>query len=207
MKKSFYAIGIIVVAGAAWYLSAPLLQDTVVEEEFPVAESTLETMRMMESLTEEQVDAMPPEKQMDMKKQMNEMAETMPDTVLSENMPPSSEEEPLQYALLAQGTFRGTDDFHKGSGSATAYAFADGSTVLRFEDFSVTNGPALSVFLTKNADGTKGEGAYDLGKLKGNKGNQNYDIPSDVDMNEYKGVLIYCVPFKVPFAVATLEKF
>ena len=48
-------------------------------------------------------------------------------------------------------------------------------------------------------------GSVDLGKLKGNKGNQNYDIPQDVDVSEYKGVLIYCVPFKVQFATAQLQ--
>jgi hypothetical protein len=128
------------------------------------------------------------------------------DSIVEEELPASTEQEPLQYALVSQGTFQDADSLHKGEGSATAYAFPDGSTILRFEDFSVTNGPALSVFLTKNTDGIKGEEAYNVGKLKGNKGDQNYDIPASIDLSDYESVLIYCVPFKTPFASATLQK-
>lgn len=206
MKKPLLVIGIIFITGTAWYLGSPLLVDSVVEEEFPAAQSTQEMMKMMENLTEEQVDAMPIEKKMEMKQQMDEISQQMPDSIMEDKLPESTQEEPLQFALLAQGAFQGADGLHKGEGSATAYAFPDGSSILRFEDFSVTNGPALSVFLTKTTDGTKGEDAYDLGKLKGNKGNQNYDIPANIDLSDYESVLIYCVPFKVPFASAVLQK-
>ena len=47
-------------------------------------------------------------------------------------------------------------------------------------------------------------GAVDLGKLKGNIGNQNYVIPVDVDVNAQMSVVIYCVPFSVFFSIASL---
>jgi hypothetical protein len=49
-----------------------------------------------------------------------------------------------------------------------------------------------------------GEDYLDLGSLKGNQGNQNYEIPEGVDLSEYNGVVIYCLPFHVVFATATL---
>ena len=43
-----------------------------------------------------------------------------------------------------------------------------------------------------------------LAKLKGNIGNQNYDIPADIDVADVGSVIIYCMPFKVIFSVAPL---
>jgi hypothetical protein len=60
------------------------------------------------------------------------------------------------------------------------YPLSDGAQVLRFEDFSATNGPDLHVLLATNpAPASRVDlGDYlDLGSLKGNVGNQNYDIP------------------------------
>ncbi len=81
----------------------------------------------------------------------------------------------------------------------------DGERFLRFEDFTVTNGPALSVYLVRSADGDVSSGYLDLGPLKGNKGNQNYQIPGDTDLSAYESVVIWCVPFGVTFATALLQ--
>lgn len=110
-------------------------------------------------------------------------------------------------AAVAMGMFMDADDFHRGSGSATMFRGPDGSHILRFEDFMVTNGPALSVLISKAEGITSSEnlGEYlDLGPLKGNVGNQNYEVPSGTDVSEYKTVVIYCVPFHVVFATAPL---
>ena len=45
-----------------------------------------------------------------------------------------------------------------------------------------------------------------LGSLKGNVGNQNYEIPADADVNALFSVVIYCSPFHVVFSVAPLKK-
>ena len=50
-----------------------------------------------------------------------------------------------------------------------------------------------------------GPGPVDLGGLKGNIGNQNYDIPDDVDISAINSVVIYCKPFWVIFSVAQLH--
>lgn len=110
---------------------------------------------------------------------------------------------------LATGHFRDADSFHKGSGNAGIYQVEDGSYVLRFEDFDVTNGPDLRVYLAKHPDpttsGEVNDGGYlDLGGIKGNQGAQNYPIPAGTDISQYKSVVIYCQPFHVVFSVAPL---
>jgi len=47
----------------------------------------------------------------------------------------------------------------------------------------------------------------ELGTLKGNQGDQNYDLPAAVDLNQYQAVAIYCERFHAIFGVARLEQF
>ena len=99
------------------------------------------------------------------------------------------------------------DNFHQGSGTATIYELDDGSRVLRFEDFEVTNGPDLHVLLVPHGNPQTQDditGYLDLGSLKGNIGDQNYELPDDLDLSQYGSVVIYCVPFHVLFSAASL---
>ena len=75
-----------------------------------------------------------------------------------------------------------------------------GFSFLRFQDFEVTNGPDLHVYMTSGGDVSTG---IDLGKLKGSIGDQNYAL-SGVDLKTYDTVLIYCQPFHLYFAEAKL---
>ncbi len=124
---------------------------------------------------------------------------------------PISQQQTVEQSTTAviTGGFRDADSFHKGSGKADIYQVEDGSYVLRFEDFNVTNGPDLHVYLAKHPDPTtSGEvndnGYLDLGAIKGNQGSQNYSIPAGTDISLYKSVVIYCQPFHVIFSVAPL---
>jgi hypothetical protein len=120
---------------------------------------------------------------------------------------PTAEPEPAQPIVVLQGQFQDADSFHEGSGSATVYQLPDGGLTLRFEDFSATNGPDLHVLLASGPAPASSDdlGDYlDLGSLKGNVGNQNYEIPPGTDLSQFKSVVIYCVPFHVVFATATL---
>lgn len=117
---------------------------------------------------------------------------------------------PTGPVQLAGGSFTGADDFHRGQGSATALMLADGSRIIRFEDFEVTNGPDLRIWLT-NADtvstsaDVKAAQSIDLGKLKGNVGAQNYSVPEGTDLSDFKHVVVWCRAFGVLFAGATLQ--
>jgi hypothetical protein len=103
---------------------------------------------------------------------------------------------------------------HQTSGRATIYKTADGKQYLRLSDFTTSNGPDVHVLLARAEDKARdGEivkdefDSVELGALKGNQGDQNYDLPASVDLNKYQTVAIYCERFHAIFGVARLEKF
>ena len=125
--------------------------------------------------------------------------------------PTTPEAMTLEPVALASGNFRDADSFHRGSGTATVYRLPDGSHLLRLENFEVTNGPDLRVLLAQpgdpmSRDELQSGGYTHLAKLKGNIGNQNYEIPADINLDEQNSVIIYCMPFHVIFSVAPLER-
>ena len=113
-----------------------------------------------------------------------------------------SEDLPESVETLREGQFRGADSSHQGSGTARIVE-ANGKKYVRFEeDFQVTNGPDLFVYFGR-------DGTYDkdtnIGRLKGSKGSQNYEIPSDINVDDYNEVWVWCRAFAVPFAKAVLR--
>ena len=112
-----------------------------------------------------------------------------------------------QIATLVEGTFISRGRY---SGEGNASVLNDGSEqrFLRFENFSTDNGPDLRVYLSNsdaNADGgTFDDDFIDLGVLTGNIGDQNYEIPLDVDLSIYDTVVVWCVRFSTPFTAADL---
>jgi hypothetical protein len=109
---------------------------------------------------------------------------------------------------LASGKFHGVA--HKTEGSATIYKLASGKRVLRLTDFETSNGPDVQVYLVAAPDASDNDtvtraGFINVGALKGNKGNQNYDVPDNVDLNKYQAVTIWCRRFGVNFATAPLS--
>lgn len=113
---------------------------------------------------------------------------------------------PSEPVAERAGSFVSLD--HGTSGTATIYLLSDGRRVLRIEDLDTSNGPDLFVYLTTNpADGEEGmfDDAYaNLGRLQGNLGNQNYDIPAEVDVTGYSSVVIWCDRFDSAFGAADL---
>ena len=82
--------------------------------------------------------------------------------------------------------------------------------MLRFTNFETSNGPDVHVYLvaTKDAsdsDTVRQAGFVELGSLKGNLGDQNYELASDLDLNKYRAVTIWCKRFSVNFATAPLS--
>ena len=109
--------------------------------------------------------------------------------------------------VLAKGEIHNADK--TGSGTATIYQLADGKRVLRLTDFAVDNGPDLHVRLiaandAKDTASVAKTDHVELGRLKGNKGSQNYDVPENADLSKYKVVSIWCNRFSVNFAAAPL---
>jgi hypothetical protein len=112
---------------------------------------------------------------------------------------------PFAQATVARGRFLGADDFHYGSGIARILETGPGEFVLRFEDFSVRNGPDLFVYLSPSADGYA-SGAIELGRLKATDGSFNYAIPADTDVDALRSAVIWCKAFSVQFAHASFQE-
>ena len=106
--------------------------------------------------------------------------------------------------LVAFGEWQGSDDFHFARGDAYIVETEPGVYILRVENFSVRNGPDLFVYLSRNPDGWEEE-AINLGDLKATDGAFNYEIPSDIDIDEFKSAVVWCRRFAVLFGHATLE--
>ncbi|WP_442817566.1 DM13 domain-containing protein [Streptomyces sp. NBC_01296] len=113
-------------------------------------------------------------------------------------------------AVLAQGTLISHE--HATTGTAKLIRLPDGSHTLRLEHLDTSNGPDLRVSLT-DAPGKErpagwtvfDDGKYvSLGKLKGNKSDQNHEIPADVNLADFSSVTVWCDRFGVSFGAAAL---
>ncbi len=109
--------------------------------------------------------------------------------------------------VVTQGRFKGLA--HETRGLASIYQLADGKRTLRLTEFKTSNGPDVHVYLTaaeieKGSAAIRDAGFIDLGSMKGNQGDQNYDIPANADLSKYKNVSIWCARFGVNFGQAAL---
>lgn len=163
----------------AWYLLSPLFINVQVNESLPASARAVQTRE-------------PP---------------AMQTAVADRTMHPMNEAMPAAAPrLIKQADFYNV--VHEGKGKAEFFKLSDGTTILRLEDFQVLNGPELHVYLVPTADvqpniGQDIPGSVDLGKLKGNQGAQNYNLPSNINIEQFRSVVIWCQPFKVPFIAAT----
>ncbi|MEO1199146.1 MAG: DM13 domain-containing protein [Pseudomonadota bacterium] len=187
--RAIALIAFVVLAVVGWLLVSPLFIDRAVDEALP---------------TLEQLDAMSESEKAGVMDDVMADAARQPDREMSDPMPANTP------AVLAQGQFSDADVIHKGEGRAVVYDLGGGNRVLRFEDFRVTNGPDLRVWLTSaqgeiTADAVKAAEFRDLGALKGNVGSQNYTLPSELDLANYTSVVIWCRAFGVLFSPAPLN--
>ena len=111
--------------------------------------------------------------------------------------------------MVAQGRFSDSDILHRGTGDALVYKRADGSLLLRLDNFRVTAGPDLFVYLVKhpkpgNAKDVK-QGFLSVARLKSNAGAQEYEIAAGTRLADYGSVVVYCQIFGVLFSAAPLN--
>lgn len=166
----------IIVPGTVYAVS-PYFTETTIDEPSPVATSGDGTESM-----EKEGDAM------------------MEDDAMMEKDDGAMMEDAMTKEL--SGGFEGAGDgIHNASGKATVLYPEDGSAVLRLENFRVTNGPDLYVYLSTDRSASD---YIDLGQLKANSGNQNYELPDGVDLSKYDTVVIWCKAFSVYFGGAEL---
>ena len=109
---------------------------------------------------------------------------------------------------LASGQFH--SGAHETSGMATVFQLTDGKKTLRLTNFATSNGPDVHVYLVavqdaKDNDTVTKADFIDLGSMKGNIGDQNYDLPANADLAKYRAVTIWCKRFSVNFGTAPLN--
>jgi len=148
------------------------------------------------NMTEEQrIQAAKNMTQEEKQKVMNEFSKQ--NSTVDENMSAT-----MKNTKAFTGNFVGSGDgFHKAEGVVKVITLADGKTFLRLENLKATNGPDLYVYLSTGKDVSD---IVNLGRLKGNIGNQNYEIPPGTNLSKYDTVLIWCKAFSTLFGSAKL---
>jgi hypothetical protein len=186
MNKMIIAIVALAALGTGWYAFRPerLFVNQVVDEKLPAAAAATETSSMS-AATE------------------TPMASSTAAATTNE-YPAANTAAPRE---LASGKFHSGS--HETAGTATIHELADGRRVLRLTGFHTSNGPDVQVLLVAAADAkdnatVTNSGFVRVAGLKGNIGDQNYDLPAGVDLAKYRAVTIWCRRFGVNFGTAPL---
>lgn len=175
-------------------LAASVIMVASKQSSFAVSSDVQNFMNMTE---EQRVQAAKNMTQEEEQAIMNEFSKE--NSTVNENMSASmtTNTNPLMGNFVGAG-----DGFHNVEGVAKVITLSDGKTFLRLENLKATNGPDLYVYLSTDKGSSD---IVDLGRLKGNIGNQNYEIPTGTDLSKYSTVLIWCKAFSTLFGSAKLS--
>lgn len=189
------------------YTLSPLFINTEINEPLPSlsSESSIGFEKFMAMTEEEKINAAKnmtvEEKDMIMRTAAEQ--DTIINETMTSTMDSSKNTEQNENKNILVGDFMGVNDgIHNAEGKAKILTLSDGSQIIRLEDFRSTNGPDVHLYLSTNKQASD---FIDLGRLKANIGNQNYQIPVNTDYNKYNYVLIWCQPFSVLFGSAQLS--
>jgi hypothetical protein len=172
---------------ASWWLISPFFVDTVVHEDFA---TSIEAARRATTTTSAPPAAAGP---------------TQPGPTQPGPTQPAPTTAPPTPQLLGAGTFVGLAG-HRGTGDAGVFQLPDGSQVLRLEHLDIDNGPDLQLYLVPGTDRrSPADGSHHFGALRGNIGEQTYDIPGSFPVGAGPWtVLVWCRAFAVEFVAATV---
>ncbi|HEX2306586.1 MAG TPA: DM13 domain-containing protein [Nitrososphaeraceae archaeon] len=171
---------------------------TLVTSKTPLFAASPDVQNFMNMTEEQRIQAAKNMTQEEKEMIMNDFSKQ--NTTVDQNMSGTSmpnDTKPLVGNFVGSG-----DGFHKAEGLAKVINLADGRTFLRLENLKATNGPDLYVYLSTGKDASD---IVNLGRLKGNIGNQNYEIPAGTDLSKYDTVLIWCKAFSTLFGSAKLS--
>jgi len=211
---------VIIIGVSAFYLASPLFISTEIDEPLPegaeVPASPQPSNQFQEFIAMSEEERIEAGNQMDEQEKNQIMLEfTRINSSIDESMQQInqsiSEQQISQIGnetsdLLLTGSFVGAGDgIHDAQGIAKVIPIEGGGNVLRLEDLIVTNGPDLYVYLSTDSTDKSASDFVNLGRLKANIGNQNYEIPEGIDITKYDTVLIWCRAFSVLFGSADLK--
>jgi len=192
LKKATILIGVMIVASLVSSV-------TLVTTKSQISFAALSNIQNFMNMTEEQrIQAAQNMTRNEKEMVMNEFSKQ--NSTVDENM--SDTTAPADVKPLMGNFVDVGDGFHKVEGVAKVIDLADGRTFLRLENLKATNGPDLYVYLSADKDASD---IVNLGRLKGNIGNQNYEIPVGTDLLKYNTVLIWCKAFSTLFGSAKLS--
>jgi hypothetical protein len=139
-------------------------------------------------------------------------AETFIDDTVDENVvtaaapaPPEGGNRPANV-LLSRGRFESLE--HETMGVAQVIDVRGKRRILTLTRFETDNGPDLRVYLS-TADANQdsaGDDFVDLGGLKGNVGDQQYEIPRGANLGRLTKVVVWCRAFSVGFGAAEVRR-
>jgi hypothetical protein len=201
-------IGIIVTAVAipvGIYTVSPLFVNNIVNEPLPTTRSLTDLQKFQEFMSvnnEGQREEKGQQMSIEEKNAILRGAAQTNGSTVNQNITDAATT--LGQSSLFIGKFIGVNDgIHNAEGLAKMIQLDDDSMILRLENFKATNGPDLYVYLASDSSASD---FMNLGMLKGNIGNQNYNIPEGTDFSRYDTVLIWCKAFSVLFGSAQLEQ-
>src|SRR5918911_597826 len=225
MNKKIIIVIIIVVVVAlaipfAIYIVSPLFISNTVNEPLPTTAAVVSKKAASEEY--QKFVSMNEEDRINAAKQMNQRGKNMvmigaaqinntmnenvlkPAGVVNEQQQSNITTTAAAVTATRTGYFIGAGDgFHNVEGLAKVIPLDDGGlTVLRLENFKSTNGPNVHLYLATDKTASN---FIDLGRLKANNGNQNYNIPVGTDLAKYNMALIWCKDFSVLFGSAQLK--
>lgn len=202
VKKIVYSVIGVLVIIAAVYLVSPLFISTEINEPLPSTLNATTGFEEFSKMSEDERIEIAKNMTNEQKSQMLiQFAESGNNSRLDENMNVNSLTE--SNRSIGTAIFVGVNDgIHNAEGQAKIIPISDDDGILRLENLKVTNGPDLYVYLSTDKSASD---FVNLGKLKANNGNQNYNIPSETDLSKYNTVLIWCKAFSVLFGSAELK--
>ena len=214
VKLGIISAIVIIVGAGAYYLVSPLFFSTEVNEPLPTSVVQSESFQKFAAMNEEEkmqaAKQMSPQERdeiMSAAAKVNDSLDESMDQTLSQQQQPQLQNNTTsttstRQSTLRTGSFVGVGDgIHNAEGIAKVIPLQDRSNTLRLENLHVTNGPDLYVYIATDKSASD---FVSLGRLKANNGNQNYDIPSEIDLTKYDTILIWCRPFSVLFGSAEL---
>jgi hypothetical protein len=211
-RRSILGGTVVVAVGVLWYLFRPdaLIVNKRVNEPFPAVAHAMSSMQDSIQSANHGLSSMQDSIQ-SANHSMSSRAPAMAQSAAAGGADHSAMDQSAMAgedpAKLASGRFH--SNAHTTSGVATIYRLPDGGRVLRLTQFATSNGPDVRVYLVAAGDvqgeaAAKQAGFVDLGALKGNIGDQNYDLPADLDLTKYRAVSIWCRRFSANFGAAPL---
>jgi hypothetical protein len=200
---------VIIIGVGTYYLASPLFISTEVNEPLPTSAVESEVYQKFITMSEEEKLDTAKQKSPEEREEIMTTASKINNSVNESMDQIPQQQQQTQNTIttastLRTGSFVGVGDgIHNAEGEAKVIPFQnENSNILRLENLRVTNGPDLYVYLA--TDKTASD-FVNVGKLKANNGNQNYDIPAGTDLTNYDTVLIWCRPFSVLFGSAELS--